>query len=107
MNEITRVLDDIHAGKAGAADLLPLVYAQLRDLAASKLAREQPGHALDATCFFCSPRTVAGSSRFCGLRGVSAARNSFRSMSGFVPARFCLECVRKLHTVGEFSDAST
>src|SRR5262245_25861800 len=49
MHEITRVLDEIRAGKAGAADLLPLVYSELRELAASKLAREKPGHTLDAT----------------------------------------------------------
>ena len=49
MNEISRVLDDIRAGTAGAADLLPLVYAQLRELAAAKLAREKPGHTLEAT----------------------------------------------------------
>lgn len=49
MHEITRVLGDIRAGKAGADDLLPLVYAELRALAASKLAHEKPGHTLDAT----------------------------------------------------------
>jgi RNA polymerase sigma factor (TIGR02999 family) len=32
-----------------AADLLPLVYAELRKLAAAKLANESPGHTLDAT----------------------------------------------------------
>ena len=31
------------------ADLLPLVYDELRKLAAAKLAHEQPGHTLDAT----------------------------------------------------------
>ena len=49
MNEITRVLNDIRAGTAGAADLLPLVYAELRTLAAARLARETPGHTLEAT----------------------------------------------------------
>ncbi len=49
MNEITRALHDIRAGKAQAADLLPLVYDELRALAAAKLAREKPGHTLDAT----------------------------------------------------------
>jgi RNA polymerase sigma factor (TIGR02999 family) len=50
MNPITRVLDDIRAGKAGAAaELLPLVYAELRALAATRLAHEQPGHTLEAT----------------------------------------------------------
>ena len=49
MNEITRVLDDIRAGTAGAAELLPLVYDELRRLAATKLAAEKPGHTLEAT----------------------------------------------------------
>jgi RNA polymerase sigma factor (TIGR02999 family) len=49
MSEITRVLDEIRAGRAGAAELLPLVYDELRQLAAARLAREQPGQTLDAT----------------------------------------------------------
>jgi RNA polymerase sigma factor (TIGR02999 family) len=49
MHEITRILDGIHAGTVPAAELLPLVYAQLRELAAAKLAREKPGHTLEAT----------------------------------------------------------
>ncbi|MBM3983066.1 MAG: sigma-70 family RNA polymerase sigma factor [Planctomycetes bacterium] len=49
MHEITRVLGEVRAGRAAAADLLPLVYAQLRELAAARLARESPGHTLSAT----------------------------------------------------------
>jgi RNA polymerase sigma factor (TIGR02999 family) len=49
MTDITRVLDGIRAGTVPAADLLPLVYAELRALAAAKLAGEKPGHTLDAT----------------------------------------------------------
>lgn len=49
MTDITRVLDGIRAGTVPAADLLPLVYAELRSLAAARLAAEQPGHTLDAT----------------------------------------------------------
>jgi RNA polymerase sigma factor (TIGR02999 family) len=50
MNAITRVLDDVRRGDpAAAAELLPLVYAELRQLAAAKLAHEQPGHTLEAT----------------------------------------------------------
>jgi RNA polymerase sigma factor (TIGR02999 family) len=50
MIEITRVLDDVRQGKAGAAaELLPLVYDELRKLAAAKLARETPGQTLEAT----------------------------------------------------------
>jgi RNA polymerase sigma factor (sigma-70 family) len=48
--DITRALDAIARDDPGAADqLLPLVYRQLRRLAAQKLAREQPGQTLDAT----------------------------------------------------------
>src|SRR5438093_1045979 len=49
MNEVTRLLDDIQRGTADAAALLPLVYDELRKLAAAKLAHEQPGHTLEAT----------------------------------------------------------
>jgi RNA polymerase sigma factor (TIGR02999 family) len=50
MSEVTRLLDKAAAGDAqAAADLLPLVYADLRELAAAKLGRERPGQTLDAT----------------------------------------------------------
>jgi len=50
MNEVTRILDEIQQGNAGAAaELLPLVYDELRKLAAAKLAHEKPGHTLEAT----------------------------------------------------------
>ena len=50
MNEVTRILNAISQGKAQAADeLLPLVYEELRLLAAQKLKREQPGQTLQAT----------------------------------------------------------
>jgi RNA polymerase sigma factor (TIGR02999 family) len=50
MNEVTRILDAIGQGDPSAADqLLPLVYAELRRLAAAQLAREAPGHTLQPT----------------------------------------------------------
>lgn len=50
MNDVTRVLSDIEAGDPCAAEqLLPLVYDELRKLAAQKLAHEKPGHTLQAT----------------------------------------------------------
>jgi RNA polymerase sigma factor (TIGR02999 family) len=50
MNEVTRILDAIGQGDPSAADqLLPLVYAELRRLAAAFLARESPGHTLQPT----------------------------------------------------------
>src|SRR5260370_7389570 len=50
MNEVTRVLSAIDQGDPHAAEqLLPLVYQELRKLAAQKLAQEKPGQTLDAT----------------------------------------------------------
>ncbi|HUY35128.1 MAG TPA: ECF-type sigma factor [Pirellulales bacterium] len=50
MSEVTRILEAIQAGQPQAAsELLPLVYDELRQLAAAKLAQEKPGHTLDAT----------------------------------------------------------
>jgi RNA polymerase sigma factor (TIGR02999 family) len=50
MSDVTRILADIEAGDRDAADqLLPLVYDELRKLAAQKLAREKAGQTLDAT----------------------------------------------------------
>ena len=50
MPEITQLLDAAAAGdRRAAADLLPLVYDELRKLAAARMAAENPGHTLDAT----------------------------------------------------------
>jgi RNA polymerase sigma factor (TIGR02999 family) len=50
MNEVTRVLSAIEGGDPHAAEqLLPLVYDELRKLAAQKLAQEKPGQTLEAT----------------------------------------------------------
>src|SRR5215213_2900850 len=50
MSEVTRLLDAAAAGdRQAAADLLPLVYDELRKLAAARMAAEAPGHTLDAT----------------------------------------------------------
>src|SRR6476660_1691239 len=50
MSDVTRILHSIQQGDIRATDeLLPLIYAELRDLAAAKMAREQPGHTLQAT----------------------------------------------------------
>src|SRR5438876_4611493 len=50
MKELTRILDAIGQGDPrAAAQLLPLVYDELRRLAATQMAREKPGQTLDAT----------------------------------------------------------
>jgi RNA polymerase sigma factor (TIGR02999 family) len=50
MQEVTRILSALEQGDPQAADqLLPLVYDELRKLAAAKLAQEKPGQTLQAT----------------------------------------------------------
>ena len=50
MTDVTRILLDIEQGNTKAAEqLLPLVYEELRKLAAQKLAHEKPGQTLQAT----------------------------------------------------------
>ena len=50
MNEVTQILSQIENGSPNASEkLLPLVYGELRRLAAAKLASEKPGQTLQAT----------------------------------------------------------
>jgi RNA polymerase sigma factor (TIGR02999 family) len=50
MNDVTRILSEIERGdRQAAAQLLPLVYDELRKLAVQKLAQENPGQTLQAT----------------------------------------------------------
>jgi RNA polymerase sigma factor (TIGR02999 family) len=50
MNDVTSILSAIEQGEPQAAErLLPLVYDELRKLAAQRLAREKPGQTLEAT----------------------------------------------------------
>ena len=50
MSDVTRILSQIDSGDSSAAEkLLPLVYDELRKLAAARLAQEKPGQTLQAT----------------------------------------------------------
>jgi RNA polymerase sigma factor (TIGR02999 family) len=50
MSDLSRLIEAAHKGdRRAAAELLPLVYDELRALAAAKMAAESPGHTLDAT----------------------------------------------------------
>jgi RNA polymerase sigma factor (TIGR02999 family) len=50
MSDVTRILSQVERGDSHAAEqLLPLVYDELRKLAAAKLAHEKPGQTLDPT----------------------------------------------------------
>src|SRR5262245_65413167 len=63
MSDVTRILTALEQGDPNAAaQLLPLVYDQLRQLAALKLAQERPGQTLQATALVheASLRLVGG-----------------------------------------------
>lgn len=50
MNQLTSILSAVEKGEPKAAEqLLPLVYDELRNLAAQRLAQEKPGQTLQAT----------------------------------------------------------
>src|SRR5271168_5011608 len=50
MNNVTQILSDLAQGHTHAAEhLLPLVYEELRKLAAARMAEEAPGNTLNAT----------------------------------------------------------
>ncbi len=56
MSDVTRILSQIESGDPSAAEqLLPLVYDELRRLAAAKLAHEKPGQTLQATALVHEP----------------------------------------------------
>ena len=66
MSDVTRILNAIEHGDGQAAEnLLPLVYDELRKLAAAKLANEKPGQTLQARWAIgrCHPRACSRSRR--------------------------------------------
>jgi RNA polymerase sigma factor (TIGR02999 family) len=48
MSDVTRLIEGAKAGNPRAADLVPILYDELRKLAAARLAREPNGHTLDS-----------------------------------------------------------
>jgi RNA polymerase sigma factor (TIGR02999 family) len=89
MNEVTRILDTIARGDPSAASqLLPLVYEELRKLAAQKLAQERPGQTLDATALVHEAyvRLVGG--------GEAAQEQRWNSRGHFFAA--CAEAMRRI-----------
>src|SRR6187397_679767 len=72
MSEVTRLLDVAAAGdRRAAADLLPLVYDELRKLAAARMTAEAPGHTLQPTALVHEAylRLVGGGERRWDSRG--------------------------------------
>jgi RNA polymerase sigma factor (TIGR02999 family) len=75
MSDVTRLLDAAVAGdRRAAADLLPLVYDELRALAAARMAAEAPGHTLNATALVHEAYLrLVGDQRFDGIGHFFAA----------------------------------
>ena len=76
MNEVTHILSDLAQGNAHAAgQLLPLVYDELRKLAAARMAEEAPGNTLNATALV-HERICGWSDRPTPTAGTTAATSS-------------------------------
>jgi RNA polymerase sigma factor (TIGR02999 family) len=85
MSDVTRILNAIERGDAKATDeLLPLVYEELRLLAAQKLSQEKPGQTLQATALVHEAY----------LRLVGAERQSWASRGHFFKA--AAEAMRRI-----------
>jgi RNA polymerase sigma factor (TIGR02999 family) len=82
MSDVTRILSQIEQGDPQAAEkLLPLVYDELRKLAAARLVRENPGHTLQPTALVHEAWLRLG-------------EQSFESRNHFL--RAAAECMRRI-----------
>jgi RNA polymerase sigma factor (TIGR02999 family) len=82
MGDVTQILEQIQQGDPHAADkLLPLVYEELRKLAAVRLAQENPGHTLEPTALVHEAYLRLG-------------EQSFESRTHFL--RAAAECMRRI-----------
>jgi hypothetical protein len=83
MTDVTQLLSALERGDPHAASrLLPLVYEELRKLAAQRLAREQPGQTLQTTAF--GPRGVLrqGPAAWSGTSVVRDRKDSWVALRG-------------------------
>jgi len=85
MSDVTRILNAIERGDAKATDeLLPLVYEELRLLAAQRLSHESPGQTLQATALVHEVYIrLLGVSPRAGRTGVISSRPRPRQCEGF------------------------
>jgi RNA polymerase sigma factor (TIGR02999 family) len=94
MSDVTRLLDAAAAGNTQAAgELLPLVYDELRRLAAARISREAPGQTLDATALVHEAYL-----RLVGTRSASAAfdnRGHFFSAAAEAMRRILIDQARR------------
>ena len=96
MSDVTEILNAIEHGDPQAAEqLLPLLYDELRRLAAQKLAQEKPGHTLQATALVHEAylRLVQGSQSEQG--GLWASRRHFFAAAAEAMRRILVERARQ------------
>src|SRR6187200_690254 len=93
MSDVTRILSQIEQGDPQAAEkLLPLVYDELRKLAAVKLAQEKPGQTLQATALVHEAYLrLVGSSNQAGFDG----RGHFFAAAAEAMRRILVESARR------------
>jgi len=97
MHEVTRILSAIEQGDPhAAAQLLPLIYDELRQLAAQKLAQEQPGQTLQATALVHEAylRLLASSQRESGEEPRWDHRGHFFAAAATAMRRILIERAR-------------
>ena len=94
MSDVSQILDAIAAGEPkAAAELMPLVYAELRRLAAAQLQQEKPGLTLDATALVNEAYLrLVGDQKF-------ANRGHFFAAAAEAMRRILIDRARRAHRV--------
>jgi RNA polymerase sigma factor (TIGR02999 family) len=98
MSEVTRILSAVEQGEPHAAEqLLPLVYDELRRLAAQKLAQEKPGQTLEATALVHEAylRLVPGGEASAPQEGHWDSRRHFFAAAAEAMRRILIEQARR------------
>lgn len=106
MNEVSRVLQSIHQGDPTAASqLLPLVYDELRKLAAHHLAREKAGHTLQPTALVHEAYMRLVHTEQDGIKDVKwDSRGHFFAAAAIAMRRILVESARRRHRVKHGGD---
>jgi RNA polymerase sigma factor (TIGR02999 family) len=96
MSEVTQMLAAVERGEARAAeDLLPLIYAELRHLAAQKLSREKLGQTLQATALVHEAWLRLASGEQAGSEPRWAGRRHFFGAAAEAMRRILIENARR------------
>jgi RNA polymerase sigma factor (TIGR02999 family) len=100
MSEVTQILSAIEQGDPHAAEqLLPLVYDELRRLAAAKLAQEKPGQTLEATALVHEAYLrLTGDQPAAQARGEWNSRGHFFAAAAEAMRRILIDQARQKHS---------